>query len=105
MSSKEEISLSAVELSGTVVKQGYLAKQVWPSWSGEQMGSSQARGRQESLQRAGRAETARGTDYQQNLLKSGSSGSHREQIKGHARVHSRIHEPQTRGRSGKSAHK
>lgn len=29
ISPKEEISLSTMELSGTVVKQGYLAKQVW----------------------------------------------------------------------------
>lgn len=29
VSSKEEISLSTMELSGIVVKQGYLSKQVW----------------------------------------------------------------------------
>ena len=29
ISPKEEISLTTMELIGTVVKQGYLAKQVW----------------------------------------------------------------------------
>lgn len=34
ISLREDINLSTVELSGTVIKQGYLAKQVWLPWSG-----------------------------------------------------------------------
>lgn len=49
-----------MELSGTVVKQGYLAKQVCLSWRGRWT---------ECPQRVGGAELLKGTHYQQNLLK------------------------------------
>lgn len=75
ISPKEEISLSTVELSGTVVKQGYLAKQVWLPWGGVGWGGC-------SVLTLGRLRLPEGTGYQQNLLKPGPSSSRREQIKG-----------------------
>ena len=62
------MSLSTMELSGTVIKQGYLAKQVWLPLSREEMDVPQTQGRQEVLRGLGRTETA-GGHYQQNQLK------------------------------------
>ena len=70
ISPKEEISLSTMELSGTVVKQGYLAKQVWEPWSREEVDSPGPRGRREPPQRVGRAETPEGISCQ-HLLSQG----------------------------------
>lgn len=47
ISLREDINLSTMELSGTVIKQGYLAKQVWLPWG--RMDSSQPQGRWEFL--------------------------------------------------------
>ena len=84
ISPKEEISLSTMELSGTVVKQGYLAKQVWysPPWSWEEVDSPEPRGRQEPPQRVGRAETPEGTSCQQHLLSQGPVVATREPRQG-----------------------
>lgn len=58
ISPKEEISLSTMELSGTVVKQDYLAKQVWYDRLGAGGGGqSSTSGRQEPHKEVGRAET------------------------------------------------
>ena len=84
-----------MELSGTVVKQGYLAKQVWYDlpWSREEVDSPQPRGRQEPPQRVGRAETPEGASCQQHLLSQGLVVAQGNQGKGSAHV--RAHESQT----------
>lgn len=56
ISLREDINLSTMELSGTVIKQGYLAKQVWLPRSRDRQFSTL--GEAGISQRAGRAETA-----------------------------------------------